>query len=125
MSKLVKRTRRRKLLQREENAPIIPSTYEVSKALYNTPMYKAWREAVFIRDEYTCQMCGRKGALEAHHIRTKKLFPELTLDETNGITLCKHCHQKLVTGKEDRFAYIFSRVVRLNIQRQKLKEERP
>lgn len=59
--------------------------------------YKAWRKAVFERDNYTCQMCGdRKGGnLNAHHIKPYKDYPDLRYEISNGTTLCKQCHIKI------------------------------
>jgi hypothetical protein len=106
-----------------EKVPV-PINYEAAKALYNTPVYKEWREYCFRRDLYTCQMCGEKEcALECHHILPKRHFPEMVLDINNGITLCKHCHQKIVTGRENKFVYIFKRILRLNARRLEQKEE--
>jgi len=60
-------------------------------------------------------MCGQRGGdLEAHHIRRKHDFPHLTLEVSNGITLCKFCHQNRVTGYEEKFYFIFDRIVKLN-----------
>lgn len=55
--------------------------------------YRLWREAVFARDNFTCQECNIIGGkLQAHHIKPFSLFPELRLAIDNGITLCKSCH---------------------------------
>lgn len=57
-----------------------------------------WRWAVFERDDYTCQMCGKKGGyLEADHIKPFAQHPELRFDIRNGRTLCRPCHQKTPT----------------------------
>ena len=57
--------------------------------------YAKWRKAVFERDHFTCQMCGRYGCkLNAHHIKPFSKYPEYRLDLDNGITLCKECHKK-------------------------------
>ena len=57
--------------------------------------YKIWREAVFRRDNYTCQGCGERGVyIEPHHIRSKVKYPEEAFDVSNGKTLCLECHRK-------------------------------
>uniref|UniRef100_A0A6M3KTS9 Putative homing endonuclease n=1 Tax=viral metagenome TaxID=1070528 RepID=A0A6M3KTS9_9ZZZZ len=60
----------------------------------NSPEYRYWRSAVYKRDDYTCQQCGKRGGrLEAHHIKPFATHPELRLDVDNGFTLCKSCHR--------------------------------
>jgi len=62
---------------------------------YNTLETKTWRRAVFSRDKYTCQECGKtRSYLNAHHIKEMSKFPELRLDVNNGATLCLICHKK-------------------------------
>lgn len=56
--------------------------------------YKNWRREVFKRDNYTCQICGGKGRIEADHIKSWRDYPELRYDLNNGRTLCKSCHIK-------------------------------
>ena len=56
--------------------------------------HRLWREAVFARDNWTCQQCGKKGGwMNAHHIKSFADFPELRLAIDNGITLCLKCHK--------------------------------
>jgi 5-methylcytosine-specific restriction endonuclease McrA len=59
--------------------------------------YKRWRFDVYLRDNFTCQMCGDKrgGNLQAHHIKPFADYPDLRFEVSNGITLCKKCHNQL------------------------------
>lgn len=60
--------------------------------------YKLWREAVFRRDDFTCQICGERGReLNADHIKPFSTFPELRYETDNGRTLCKPCHKNTDT----------------------------
>ncbi len=62
----------------------------------HTPEYRAWRKAVFERDNYTCQLCGSKGGtLNAHHIERYRNCIQRRTDVSNGITLCYACHKKI------------------------------
>lgn len=56
---------------------------------------KEWRKLVFNRDNYTCQHCGDKKYLHAHHIVewAKDESKRFILD--NGVTLCVECHSKV------------------------------
>ena len=57
--------------------------------------YRLWREAVFARDNFTCQITGvRGGKLRAHHIQNFSQFPELRFAIDNGITLSKEIHDE-------------------------------
>ena len=65
---------------------------------FHTPEYKAWRNAVLIRDKFKCVICDRGKpavkALQADHIRSWARHPELRYDVSNGRTLCIRCHKK-------------------------------
>lgn len=55
--------------------------------------YRLWREAVFKRDNWTCIWCGKKGTVNADHIKRFADFPELRFAIDNGRTLCVSCHK--------------------------------
>ena len=58
--------------------------------------YADWRKAVFLRDNFTCQMCGQVGGgLNAHHIKRWSTNVNERYQVSNGITLCEKCHKEL------------------------------
>ena len=75
------------------------------EVLSSSVEYKIWRDAVFRRDNYTCQHCGIRGraglgkriVLHADHILPFRSHPELRLEMNNGRTLCVDCHRKTDT----------------------------
>lgn len=72
-----------------------------------SPEYSDWRQSVYRRDYHTCQMCNTdEGIIHAHHILPVRDYPELLLDQENGITLCKKCHEKTY-GCEEGWADTF------------------
>jgi len=67
------------------------------KAAMETFEYKNWRMLVFSRDDYTCQMCSKRGGnLEADHIKPWAYFPKLRYNVDNGRTLCRLCHHSIM-----------------------------
>lgn len=90
---------------------ITPLNHQIRSSL----KYDIWRREVFKRDNWTCQLFGEKGYLEAHHIHNfYKILKENNIktlnqaldcgelwDVSNGITLCVDCHN-LTKRKENR-----------------------
>lgn len=76
---------------------------QAHRLLRASAVYRAWREAVFSRDNWTCVWCGARSGnghrvvLHADHIKPFAMFPELRLEVSNGRTLCKDCHFKTGT----------------------------
>jgi 5-methylcytosine-specific restriction endonuclease McrA len=70
-----------------------------NKLIRKSIEYKLWREAVYKRDNYTCQICYKRGSitLNADHIKPFALYPKLRFSITNGRTLCIECHRATPT----------------------------
>ena len=80
----------------------------LDKLIRNCIHYKNWRTAVFVRDDYTCQMCGARGVeIHADHIKAlviilrenkittieQAMACEEIWDTKNGRVLCVPCHK--------------------------------
>lgn len=71
-----------------------------NEALRRSLQYMLWRSDVFERDNYTCLQCGKRGGkLNADHIKSYALYPDLRFELSNGQTLCVECHA--IKTKED------------------------
>jgi len=71
-----------------------------NKKVRHSKLYSDWRNKIFERDNYTCQMCNEfGGTLNAHHIKSFSEYPNLRFNINNGITLCYDCHMKLHRSK--------------------------
>lgn len=61
--------------------------------------YDNWRKAVFEKDDYTCQCCGKRGGkLNAHHLYDFAQYKDKRYDIFNGITLCSGHHDSNIKG---------------------------
>jgi len=79
---------------------ITPENMKIRKSIE----YRLWREAVFARDNWTCQKYGIQGGkLHPHHIYNFADYPELRFAIDNGITLSKKAHQEFhkIYGKRN------------------------
>lgn len=71
-------------------------TKEDRSGRVSNPKIYRWRNKVFKRDDFTCQICkdNKGGNLEAHHIFSWNTHKNLRYLKSNGITLCEDCHKK-------------------------------
>lgn len=86
---------------------------------YRSRIYKDWRSKVFRRDNYTCQICGKKGGrMAVHHKDAWHWCISRRYEINNGVTLCggkKGCHMAFhkIYGKmyntEEQFLQFQSR----------------
>lgn len=82
--------------------------YKDRKTIYQSLEYNKWRKKIFIRDDFTCQICGIRNkkrvgksiVLHAHHKKPVSTNKELIFNIDNGITLCKKCHINIHRGKK-------------------------
>lgn len=67
-----------------------------------------WRRLVYRRDNHICRRCGYdKGKiLNAHHIATWANYPGKRFDISNGLTLCKTCHDWVHSDENIKGDYI-------------------
>lgn len=59
---------------------------------HNLQEYKEWRKQVLTKDNFHCVICGVEEKLHAHHIIPMDVSFDLAFNVSNGITLCKTCH---------------------------------
>ena len=66
-----------------------------SKIIRMSIEFRLWREAVFARDNWTCQKYKERGVkLHPHHIKNFSEYPELRFAIDNGITLSEKAHKE-------------------------------
>jgi hypothetical protein len=92
----------RKLLgEKYEHLGIKP---HYTKKIKQSLPYRRWREQVYERDDFTCQLCGQRGGkLEPHHIYEFSLYPDKRFDVKNGVTLCRKCHLEVHKAYREGF----------------------
>lgn len=90
------------------NASWKGGTTPLMNKIRRLPEYKEWQKAVYVRDNWTCRKCAKRGGeLTPHHITALSWIvkeceidcveaaaktPQLW-DVDNGVTLCWSCHE--------------------------------
>lgn len=69
-------------------------TKEYNK-LMNSGGHGKWRNEVKQRDGFKCVKCGETKNIHAHHLIAVMDRPDLRLDVSNGITVCRQCHMSI------------------------------
>tara|TARA_Y100000004_G_scaffold163951_1_gene193722 strand:+ start:137 stop:400 length:264 start_codon:yes stop_codon:yes gene_type:complete len=81
---------------------------------YSDPAYRKFRIDVLKRDRFKCKMPGcksnKKKDLQVHHIRTWANASALRFEPSNGITLCRDCHNS-IRGKEHHYVQLFVEII--------------
>jgi len=92
-------------------------------SIYTDPRYVKWRDKVFERDRFTCQLSGDAGGhLEAHHIVSKWKYPERIFDLSNGITLRKYMHEYVHKKGAEKFEEKFFQLAKTNKAKKRMKK---
>ena len=80
----------------------------INRRIRTSSEYKNWRRIIFERDDYTCQICGKRGVnLRANHIKKFSDYPELRFEFNNGITICSDCDLRWVLWHEPEWGHWF------------------
>lgn len=66
---------------------------EADRKYARQPEHQAWSKVVLRNDGWKCVPCGRGGRVQAHHLRSYRLHPDVRFDPSNGITVCPGCHR--------------------------------
>lgn len=65
---------------------------------YKSAAWQRKRKMILKRDGYLCTNCKKYGRLrprtEVHHIKHADEFPDLWLENSNLVSLCKRCHNR-------------------------------
>lgn len=69
-----------------------------AKEYMQSNKWKATRQLILLRDDYSCLSCSSKDRLEIHHITYKRMGNEKLSDLA---TVCRNCHQEI----HDKYGY--------------------
>ncbi len=76
-------------------------SYKYDRNVRNSIEFKEWRDIVFKRDDWCCQLCDKKHTnVHPHHLFSFTNYPKIRFNENNGVTVCKDCHYLIHADKE-------------------------
>jgi 5-methylcytosine-specific restriction endonuclease McrA len=86
--------------------------FRSSSRNYDDAAYAEFRKAVRKRDGNKCRYpgCNSTKYLHVHHIKKWASHPSMRYDTTNGITLCKKCHD-VTHGNEEVYEAFFYKIL--------------
>ena len=68
------------------------------------PEYTTFVKSVLIRDNYTCQCCGKHSHdIDVHHLYGYAGFPEYRTSQEYSLVLCKDCHKAFHTWHTSKY----------------------
>ncbi len=85
--------------------------------IIHTPEWKLLSKKLYKKYDYKCQRCGKRAATEylgekkisnlcLHHIRSFAKYPELRLEESNLVLVCRSCHYWIHSNKNIKLDWI-------------------
>lgn len=76
---------------------------------YTSKRWRRKRRYILARDGFLCQECKKYGkntdAKIVHHIKEIEDYPELSMRDSNLISVCASCHNKLHPEKGGHYVY--------------------
>ena len=89
--------------RKERDAAYARVRSKADKRFYGLDAWIKLRDIKLNRDPY-CEMCLKEDrhspATLVHHVKEVKEHPELALDDSNLMSLCKHCHSVVHASKD-------------------------
>lgn len=70
------------------------------RQLLKSPLWKRKREKILLRDNKTCQVCGKIKYLQVHHIWYIPGKKPWQVPDSYLVTLCRTCHKKAHKNKK-------------------------
>lgn len=84
------------------NNEMLPQAKNTGRETRSNKCQSEWARRVKERDGYACVICGETENIDAHHLVSASMVPQLQGRIGNGVTLCRRCH-KLVHDKTTRW----------------------